>query len=234
MHTIHRSAERGHARHGWLTSFHSFSFADYHDPARMGWGNLRVINEDFVSARRGFGTHPHRDMEIVTYVLEGALTHQDSMGHTEVIRPGEIQRMTAGTGVRHSEINDSDEPVHLLQIWILPAEKGLAPGYEQVQLDPDAMRGRLTCIAAPDGAGPHAVSLHADARILAGRFDADEQDALALAPGRMAWVQVARGELTVQGERLSAGDALALSGESRLTLGQGLGAEVLVFDLAPV
>ncbi len=233
MQTVHRSAERGHARHGWLTSFHSFSFADYHDPARMGWGNLRVINEDFVAAHRGFGMHPHRDMEIITYVLEGALTHQDSLGNTAVIRPGEIQRMTAGTGVRHSEINSADAPVHLLQIWIFPDTQGLAPGYEQVRLDETALRGRLACIAAPNAPHAQAVSLHANARVFAGRFHEGEQDHLDLPAGRMAWVQVARGEITVNGEPLQAGDALALSDETRITLSEGHQAEILVFDLAP-
>jgi len=231
MQTLRKSAERGYAHHGWLESFHSFSFADYHDPAHMGWGNLRVINEDFVAAHRGFGTHGHRDMEIVTYVLEGELSHRDSMGNGEVIRPGEVQRMTAGTGVQHSEMNHGCGPVHLLQIWILPAGPGLTPGYEQLSFDAASKRGRLRLVAAPGG-HDGAVTLHADARLWAGLFDGAEQAEMALDPARKAYVHLARGQLEVNGQRLNAGDALALQGEAHLSLAHGVDAEVLVFDLA--
>jgi redox-sensitive bicupin YhaK (pirin superfamily) len=231
MQTLRKSAERGYAHHGWLESFHSFSFADYHDPAHMGWGNLRVINEDFVAAHRGFGTHGHRDMEIVTYVLEGELSHRDSMGNGEVIRPGEVQRMTAGTGVQHSEMNHGSGPVHLLQIWILPAGPGLTPGYEQLSFDAASKRGRLRLVAAPGG-HDGAVTLHADARLWAGLFDGAEQAEMALDPARKAYVHLARGQLEVNGQRLNAGDALALQGEAHLSLAHGVDAEVLVFDLA--
>jgi len=231
MQTLRKSAERGYAHHGWLESFHSFSFADYHDPAHMGWGNLRVINEDFVAAHRGFGTHGHRDMEIVTYVLEGELSHRDSMGNGEVIRPGEVQRMTAGTGVQHSEMNHGCGPVHLLQIWILPAGPGLTPGYEQLSFDAASKRGRLRLVAAPGG-HDGAVTLHADARLWAGLFDGAEQTEMALDPARKAYVHLARGQLEVNGQRLNAGDALALQGEAHLSLAHGVDAEVLVFDLA--
>jgi len=231
MQTLRKSAERGYAHHGWLESFHSFSFADYHDPAHMGWGNLRVINEDFVAAHRGFGTHGHRDMEIVTYVLEGELSHRDSMGNGEVIRPGEVQRMTAGTGVQHSEMNHGCGPVHLLQIWILPAGPGLTPGYEQLSFDAASKRGRLRLVAAPGG-HDGAVTLHADAHLWAGLFDGAEQAEMALDPARKAYVHLARGQLEVNGQRLNAGDALALQGEAHLSLAHGVDAEVLVFDLA--
>ena len=239
MLTLRRSEDRGHADHGWLDSWHSFSFADYQDPAHMGWGNLRVINEDRVAPGTGFGTHGHRDMEIVSYVLDGALAHRDSLGNGDpgtgasgVIRPGEVQRMSAGTGVRHSEFNHSrDGHTHFLQIWFLPDRAGVTPGYEQVAIDPAAKRGRLALIAAPAGQGG-AVSMNADARLHAGLFDAGESATLDLAPGRLGYVHVARGEVTVNGERLRAGDALKLRDEPRVTLQDGVGAEVLVFDLA--
>ena len=240
MITLRHSQDRGYADHGWLKSFHSFSFADYQDPAHMGFGNLRVINEDRIAPGTGFGTHGHRDMEIVSYVLDGALAHQDSMGngapggaHAGVIRPGDIQRMSAGTGVRHSEFNHSREgETHFLQIWLLPAAAGIAPGYEQVHVAPDAKRGRLTLVAAPEGA-PGGVTIHADARILAGLFDGDEQADIALPAGRLTYVHVARGHLTVNGQRLGPGDAAKLKDEPRLRLSAGEAAEVLVFDLAP-
>ena len=233
MITLRRSTDRGYADHGWLKSFHTFSFADYHDPAQMGFGNLRVINEDRIAPGTGFGTHGHRDMEIVSYVLEGALAHQDSMGNGEAIRPGEVQRMTAGSGVRHSEFNHAqDAATHFLQIWLLPSAANLAPGYEQKAFSEADKRGRLCLVAAPDGRDG-AVTLHADVSIRAGLFDAEESAALALDPKRRTWVHLARGLLTVNGQALQAGDALGLVGQTQLSLRQGQGAEVLVFDLAP-
>lgn len=240
MITLRKSEDRGYADHGWLKSHHSFSFADYHDPAHMGWGNLRVINEDRVAPGTGFGTHGHRDMEIVSYVLDGALAHQDSMGngtasgaHSGVIRPGDVQRMTAGTGVRHSEFNHSkDGTTHFLQIWLLPERRNLPPGYEQKHFDADSNRGRLRLLAAPGGEDG-AVTLNADARIYAGLFDAGERAQLALDPARPAYVHLARGQLEVNGLTLQAGDAAQLQGESLLTLANGRDAEVLVFELAP-
>ena len=235
MITLRRSADRGYADHGWLKSFHTFSFADYHDPAQMGFGNLRVINEDRITAGTGFGSHGHRDMEIVSYVLEGALAHQDNIGNGTAIVPGELQRMTAGSGVRHSEVNHAkDASTHFLQIWLLPSAANLAPGYEQKAFSDAAKRGRLCLVAAPaEQAGPAgAVTLHADAAIRAGLFDGDEAAALALAPARRTWVHVARGAITVNGQALLAGDAMGLVDERLLTLTAGQGAEVLVFDLA--
>ncbi len=240
MHTIRRSADRGHADHGWLQSFHSFSFADYFDPAHMGVGNLRVINEDRIAPGTGFGTHGHRDMEIVSYVLDGALAHKDSMGngtaggaHAGVIRPGDVQRMSAGTGVMHSEFNHAaDQTTHFLQIWIIPSRRGIAPGYEQKHFDPAAKRGRLVLVASPDGADG-SVTIHADARLRAGLFDGDERAELKLDPSRIAYVHVARGALRANDHALATGDALRLDGESTLVLEGGQAAEVLVFDLAP-
>lgn len=232
MITIRKADERGYADHGWLRSYHSFSFADYHDPAHMGFGNLRVINEDRIAPGTGFGTHGHRDMEIVSYVLEGALAHQDSMGNGAAITPGEVQRMSAGTGVRHSEFNHAaDRETHFLQIWILPSRGGIAPGYEQKRFDDADKRGRLRLVAAPDGRDG-AVTIHADAAIHAGLFDGDEAATLALAPGRLGYVHVARGEVEVNGLRLGAGDAALLRDEAQVALARGRGAEVLVFDLA--
>ncbi len=239
MTTTRRSNERGYADHGWLKSFHSFSFADYHDPANMGVGNLRVINEDRIAPGTGFGRHGHRDMEIVSYVLDGALAHSDSMGNGQpggvnsgVIRPGDVQRMSAGTGVMHSEFNHSKtEPTHFLQIWLLPHTTGIAPGYEQKHFDAAAKRGRLALVASRDGA-EGSVQMHADAAIRAGLFDGDEAAELALNPSRIAYVFVARGSVSANGQALAQGDALRLDGESRLTLTQGQAAEVLVFDLA--
>lgn len=229
---LRRSQDRGHANHGWLDSFHSFSFADYHDPAHMGFGALRVINEDRVKPGMGFGTHGHRDMEIVSYVLSGALEHKDSLGNGSVIRPGNVQRMSAGTGVRHSEFNPSaDEPAHFLQIWILPDVTGIAPGYEEKTFTDADKRGRLRLIASPDGR-EGSVTIHQDARILAGFFDGDESATHDLAAGRRAYVHVARGEATVNGQPLGAGDALKLAGEAAVRIASGRGAEVLVFDLA--
>lgn len=228
---LHRAAQRGHADHGWLKSQHSFSFADYLDPARMGFGNLRVINEDRIAPGTGFGTHAHRDMEIVSYVLDGALAHRDSMGHGAQIVPGDVQRMTAGTGVRHSEFNAADQTTHFLQIWLLPSQTGLPPGYEQQHVDDAAKRGRLCRIAAPGGVDA-VLTLHANATIYAGLFDGDERAELALAPQRLGYVHVARGRVRVNGLSLSAGDAAQLSDESQIVIDEGEGAEVLVFDLA--
>jgi redox-sensitive bicupin YhaK (pirin superfamily) len=240
MITLRKAADRGHADHGWLNSWHSFSFADYMDPAHMGFGNLRVLNDDTVAPGTGFGTHGHRDMEIVSYVLEGALAHQDSMGNgaagganSGVIRPGDVQRMSAGTGVRHSEYNHSkDTATHFLQIWLLPNRLGLAPGYEQITVPAERKRGALALIAAPD-ATPGAVRLNADARIFAGVFDGEQRQEIALPAGRLTYVHVAQGSLVVNGEALAAGDAAKLRGEERLVLEGGKNAEVLVFDLAP-
>ena len=239
MLTLRRAQDRGHADHGWLNSFHTFSFADFHDPAQMGFGNLRVINEDRIAPGTGFGTHGHRDMEIISYVLSGALAHQDNLGNGAAIVPGEVQRMTAGTGVRHSEFNHAkDATTHFLQIWLLPSAANLAPGYEQKAFAEADKRGQLCLVAAPAGYagrgdGPAAVTLNADAAIRAGCFDGAESAELALDPARRAWVHVARGAVEVNGQALQAGDALGLQGETKLRLAKGQGAEVLVFDLAP-
>ncbi len=226
------AGERGHADHGWLDSWHSFSFAGYHDPAHMGFGALRVINEDRIAPGTGFGTHGHRDMEIVSYVLEGALAHQDSLGNGSVIRPGDVQRMSAGTGVRHSEFNQQqDAPTHFLQIWIEPDRRGIEPGYEERHFPEAEKRGVLRLVASPDGADG-SVRIHQSARVFAGLFDGDERARLALAPGRRAYVHVARGSVSVNGRRLSAGDAAKLVGEPQVEIDGGSSAEVLVFDLA--
>jgi redox-sensitive bicupin YhaK (pirin superfamily) len=222
-----------HSQLGWLDSRHTFSFADHYDPRYMGFRALRVINEDRVGPGAGFGTHGHRDMEIVTYVLEGALEHRDSLGTGSVIRPGDVQRMSAGSGIRHSEFNASQEkPVHFLQIWLLPNERGIEPGYEQKAFATDERRGRLRLVASPDG-GQGSLTMHTDARLYAGLFDRAESAELALPPGRLGYVHVARGALQVNGQALAAGDAALLQGEPRVELSQGRQAEVLVFDLAP-
>ncbi len=227
---LRRASERGHANHGWLDSYHSFSFADYHDPRHMGYGPLRVINEDRVQPGSGFGTHGHRDMEIISYVLEGALGHEDSMGNGSTIVPGDVQRMSAGTGVRHSEYNhDKSGVTHFLQIWIEPRYAGIPPSYEQKHFAPAEKRGRLRLIAAPDGA-EGSVSLNQDARVYAGLFDGAERATLQLGAGRKGYVHVARGEIDVDGERLQAGDALKTD-VSPIELSGGKEAEVLVFDL---
>ena len=231
MITLRRSAERGHANHGWLDSFHSFSFADYYDPAHMGFGPLRVINEDRVEPGMGFGTHGHRDMEIVSYVLDGELEHKDSMGTGSTIVPGDVQRMSAGKGVLHSEFNPSRErKVHFLQIWIEPAVRGIAPSYEQARVAAEAKRGRLAPIAGPAGSGA-AVTIHQDARLFAALLDGDERVEHALAAGRRAYVHVARGRVRVNGEALGQGDAAKLEGEATIVLEHGEAAEVLLFDL---
>jgi redox-sensitive bicupin YhaK (pirin superfamily) len=233
MMTLRSASARGHAQHGWLDSYHSFSFADYYDPAWMGWGNLRVINEDRIAPGTGFGTHGHRDMEIVSYVLSGALAHQDSMGNGTSIPPGDVQRMSAGSGVRHSEFNQAPEAVtHFLQIWIEPSERGIAPGYEQKSFADADKRGALRLVASPDGA-LGSVTIHADARLYAGLFDGSESATLVLQPGRKAYVHLVRGALTVNGQRLRAGDALAMVDEAEVAVSHGEQAEVLVFDLAP-
>jgi redox-sensitive bicupin YhaK (pirin superfamily) len=232
MLSIRRAQDRGQADHGWLYAQHSFSFAEYMDPAHMGFGPLRVINEDRVSAGRGFGMHGHRDMEIVTYVLEGQLAHKDNIGNGATILPGDVQRMSAGTGIMHSEANPSlRDPVHLLQIWIMPKENGIKPGYEQKHFEALEKRGKLRLVASPDGA-EGSVTIHADASLYAGLFDGEERAEVALNPARKCYVQVARGSIEVQGQALNQGDALKLQGEALLTLAKGQGAEVLVFDLA--
>lgn len=231
MLTLRRSHERGFANHGWLQARHTFSFANYYDPAHMGFGPLRVINEDRIAAGRGFGTHGHRDMEIITYVLEGAIAHQDSMGNGSTIQPGNVQRMSAGRGVMHSEFNPlPDQSTHLLQIWIEPDVVGIEPEYEEKEVPEADKRGRLRQVASPDGADG-SMRIHQDARLYVGLFDGAERAQLPLAAGRRAWVQLARGELHVNGQALAAGDAIALTDESHITLTDGRQAEVLVFDL---
>ncbi|MCC2668483.1 MAG: redox-sensitive bicupin YhaK, pirin superfamily [Armatimonadetes bacterium] len=232
MITIRPAGERGHADHGWLNTYHTFSFASYHDPSHMGFRALRVINEDWVRAGAGFGTHPHRDMEIITYVLEGALEHRDSMGNTSVIRPGEVQRMSAGSGVTHSEYNQSpSEDVHLMQIWLLPGEKGIKPSYEQQLFPAEEKRGRLRLVASPEGRD-NSVTIHQDAELYVTLLEPGETVSHALRPERHAWVQVARGAVTLNGMSLQAGDGAAVSAEERLEITGAESAEVLVFDLA--
>lgn len=228
---IRKAEERGHADHGWLDTRHTFSFADYYDPDFMGFRTLRVINEDRVRGGQGFGTHPHRDMEIISYVLEGALQHGDNMGNGSFIRPGDVQRMTAGTGVLHSEQNASPtETVHFLQIWIVPERRGLTPGYEQKAFPDAERRGRLRLVASRDGR-EGSLTVHQDVALYAGLLAPGEQVTHPIPPGRHAWVQVARGELTLNGQPLSAGDGAALADEKALTLNATSNAEVLVFDL---
>jgi quercetin 2,3-dioxygenase len=231
MLTVRRAQDRGHANHGWLDSYHSFSFADYHDPEHMSYGPLRVINEDRVQAGSGFGTHGHRDMEIISYVLEGALGHKDSMGNGSSIVPGDVQRMSAGTGVQHSEYNHSKTgTTHFLQIWIQPKITGIRPSYEQKHFAAEEKRGRLRLIASPDGR-EGSVSMNQDALLYAGLFDGAERADLPLAAGRRGYVHVARGEIDVNGQRLTPGDALKLDGVKSVELKNGSEAEVLVFDL---
>ncbi|MBX3660912.1 MAG: pirin family protein [Burkholderiales bacterium] len=230
MLNLRKSEDRGHANHGWLDSYHSFSFADYYDPEHMGYGPLRVINEDRVQAGSGFGTHGHRDMEIISYVLDGALAHQDSMGNGSAIVPGDVQRMSAGSGVRHSEYNHSRSGVtHFLQIWIEPKFTGIKPSYEQKHFSADEKRGRLRLIVSPDGRDG-SVSMNQDAFLYAGLFDGLESAELTIPAGRRAYVHVARGSVSVNGERLRAGDALK-TGAGSIEITRGEGAEVLVFDL---
>jgi redox-sensitive bicupin YhaK (pirin superfamily) len=231
--TVRRAADRGRADFGWLDSRHSFSFGEYWDPRHMGFGPLRVINDDRVAGGGGFPTHPHRDMEIVSYVLDGALRHRDSLGNGSVIRPGDVQRMTAGTGVRHSEYNASaTDPVHFLQIWILPEAAGLAPGYEQTRFEPEEKRGRLRLVASRDGRDG-SVTVHRDVDLHATLLAAGETVAHELAAGRIAWVQIARGAAIVAGETLAEGDGLAIDTAGRIEIEGVDDAEVLLFDMAP-
>ena len=231
MNEIRRSNERGYADHGWLKSFHSFSFADYFDPQHVEFGPLRVINEDRVAPGEGFGTHGHRDMEIISYVLSGELAHKDSIGNGSTIRPGDVQRMSAGRGVRHSEFNPSgSNPVHFLQIWIQPDQQRIEPSYEEKRFSAEEKRGRLRLIASPDRADG-SVLIHQDARVYAGLFDGTEQAALRVQPGRRIYVHVARGAITANDTKLGTGDALKLTNATNLSLKDGEDAEVLVFDL---
>jgi redox-sensitive bicupin YhaK (pirin superfamily) len=236
MLTLRKSGERGFADHGWLKSFHSFSFADYFDPQHMGWGNLRVLNEDRIAPGTGFGTHGHRDMEIISYVLSGNLAHQDSMGNVKGIPPGDVQRMSAGSGVQHSEFNHAKgEQTHFLQIWIEPNVKGIDPGYEQKSVPESAKRGQLALVAAPGSdaqAAAHTVEIHADARMYSALLNGPENVVLPLHPSRKAYIFLVRGALNVNGHALMAGDAAMLQAESSLALREGRDAEVLVFDLA--
>ena len=232
MTAIRRSTDRGYADHGWLKSFHSFSFADYFDPEHVEFGPLRVINEDRVAPGQGFGTHSHRDMEIISYVLAGELAHRDSIGNGSTIRPGDVQRMSAGSGIMHSEFNGlPDKTTHFLQIWIEPSEKAIAPGYEEKRFDATDKRARLRLIASPDGRDG-SVLIHQDAKIYAGLFDGEESAMLPIPADRRAYVHIARGEVNVNGVPLKAGDALKATDESQIVLTQARQAEVLVFDLA--
>jgi redox-sensitive bicupin YhaK (pirin superfamily) len=231
MLTLRKSRDRGYADHDWLKSYHSFSFAGYYDAAHMGWGNLRVINEDRIAPGTGFGKHGHKDMEIISYVLSGELAHEDSMGNKQTIPPGDVQRMSAGTGVVHSEFNHAQgETTHFLQIWIIPNVTGIAPSYEQKTIPEEKKRGALCLVASSDGAHG-SVMLHADAALYAGLFDGNESAELALAPDRKAYVHLVRGTLEINGQQLGTGDAALLEHESRIKLAKGLDAEVLVFDL---
>ena len=231
--TLRHSQARGFADHGWLKSHHSFSFAGYHDVDHMGFGNLRVINEDYIAPGHGFGTHSHKDMEIVTYVVSGNLAHKDSMGNVKGIPPGDVQRMSAGTGVQHSEFNHAEgQTTHLLQIWIEPSVKGIAPGYEQKTFSAIEKRGKLRLVASHDGADG-SVKMHANAKIYAGLLDGDEAATLALNPARKTYVHLISGGLQVNGQLLASGDAALVQQESQLQLAHGQNAEVLVFDLAP-
>ncbi|RYX89704.1 MAG: pirin family protein [Comamonadaceae bacterium] len=233
MLTLRKSGDRGFADHGWLKSFHSFSFAGYHDPKHMGFGNLRVINEDRIAPGTGFGTHGHRDMEIISYVLTGELAHKDTLGNIKGIPPGDVQRMSAGRGVQHSEFNHAqDQTTHFLQIWIEPNVTGIPASYEQKTFAEDAKRGQLRLVASPDGA-QGSVTIHADAHLYAGLFDGAENAALTLDPARKSYVHLVRGELEVNGTKLIAGDAALIERESQLAIANGKSAEVLVFDLAP-
>ncbi|NML45109.1 pirin family protein [Ramlibacter sp. G-1-2-2] len=232
MLTVRKSQDRGYADHGWLKSFHSFSFAGYYDPQHMGFGNLRVINEDRIAPGTGFGTHGHRDMEIISYVLSGELAHKDTLGNIKGIPPGDVQRMSAGRGVMHSEFNHAqDQTTHFLQIWIEPNVTGIDPGYEQKRFPDADKRGKLRLVASSDGA-EGSVLIHADARLYAGLFDGAETATLKLDPKRPAYVHLIRGELTVNGQKLTGGDAARMEGEAELKLSEGKDAEVLVFDLA--
>lgn len=232
MITIRKAEERGHANHGWLNSYHTFSFADYYDPNHMGFRSLRVINEDRVQANRGFGAHPHRDMEIFSYVLEGALEHKDSMGNSSVIRPGEVQIMSAGTGIVHSEYNHSqNDLVHFLQIWIVPNQKALAPRYDQKMFSKEDKQGKLRLIVSQDGR-EGSVIVHQDANIYTSLLDAGQQVDYQIKPNRHTWVQVVKGSIDLNGKLLSTGDAAAISEENKLVLSAKANSEILLFDLA--
>ena len=228
---LRKSSERGYADHGWLRSFHTFSFADYQDPEHMGFGPLRVINDDRIAPGQGFGTHGHRDMEIITYVLEGAIAHKDSMGNGSTILPGDVQRMSAGSGVRHSEFSHETAPTHLLQIWIEPDVRDIPPEYEQTHFDAGSKRGRLRLLASGDGRDG-SLKIHQDADLYAALIDGEERAVHAMKPGRKAYVHVALGKVTVNGTPLEAGDALKATDVAEIVLEQGKGAEVLLFDLA--
>jgi redox-sensitive bicupin YhaK (pirin superfamily) len=232
MITIRRANERGHAEHGWLDSFHTFSFADYYDPKHMGFGALRVINDDTVAGGGGFPPHPHRDMEIISYVIEGALAHRDSMGNGSVIKPGDVQRMSAGRGVTHSEYNASEtDPVHFLQIWILPERAGLPSGYEQKFFSDDDKRGKLRLIASHDGADG-SVHIGQDARLFAAVLDGGASVSHTIAPDRKGWLHVVKGSAELNGRHLEAGDGVAIDGEEELRLSSSEKTELLLFDMA--
>jgi redox-sensitive bicupin YhaK (pirin superfamily) len=231
MFQIRKAADRGHANHGWLDTFHTFSFGEYHDPQQMGFRALRVINEDRVEPGKGFGTHGHRDMEIITLVLQGELEHKDSMGHGEILRPGEFQHMSAGRGIRHSEFNPSaTEAVHLYQIWLLPSQTGIQPAYEQKRFDPQEQQGRLRLVASPDGA-QESLPIQQDARIYLANLQQGQTVEHTFEPGRYGWLQVLRGSVTANGHNLDTSDGIAINNESRLTLTTGDKAEVMLFDL---
>ncbi len=231
MMTLRKATERGHANHGWLDSHHTFSFADYYDPDHMGFRALRVINDDRVKGGMGFGAHPHRDMEILSYVLEGGLAHKDSTGTDGVIRPGDVQRMSAGTGVVHSEFNASKtDTVHFLQIWLMPEKRGIKPGYEQKTFGDAEKRGKLRLVASPDAADG-SLTIHTDAKVYAGLFDKGETGKLEVAPGRHAWLHVARGKVKINGAELGEGDGAALSDERSISIEGVADAEVIAFDL---
>lgn len=230
--TIRKATDRGHANHGWLDSHHTFSFANYHDPSHMGFRALRVINDDRVAGGQGFGAHSHRDMEIISYVLEGELSHKDSMGTGETIRPGDVQRMSAGTGVQHSEFNGSNQhEVHFLQIWLLPSKQGITPGYEQKQFSDADKRGMLRLVASPDGRDG-SITVHTDAKLYAGLFTGGEAAELAIGPGRGAWLHVAKGRVKINGTELGAGDAASFEDERTVRIEGMAEGEVLAFDLA--
>ncbi|QDU25358.1 Quercetin 2,3-dioxygenase [Anatilimnocola aggregata] len=232
MFAVRKAADRGHADHGWLNTYHTFSFSSYRDPRHMNFRALRVMNEDWVAAGQGFGTHPHRDMEIVTYVLEGALEHKDSMGNGEVLRPGEFQRMTAGTGITHSEFNPStSEPVHLYQIWLFPEANGLTPSYEQKRFADEERHNRLRLVASRDAA-EGSLLIHQDAKIYLASLDQGQSVTHSLASGRHAWLQVLRGSVTLNGQALATSDGAAISDETSLTIEATNNAEVMLFDLA--
>jgi redox-sensitive bicupin YhaK (pirin superfamily) len=232
MIAIRKASERGHADHGWLNTYHTFSFSSYHDPAHMGFRSLRVMNEDRVAAGKGFGAHPHNNMEIVSYVLEGALQHKDSLGNGEVLRPGEFQRITAGTGIAHSEFNPSkDQPTHFYQIWLLPQRNGLTPSYEQKRFDDSELHNTLRLVASPAGE-KGSLTIHQDARIYLSKLDGETPLEFEIAPGRHAWLQVLRGAVTLNGLAMQTSDGAAVSNESKLTISAASNAEVMLFDLA--